>query len=138
MSAPGQPHVSVLLPVRNGGAWFALALQSILDQDGCDFELIVIDDGSSDGTSELLAACPDARLRVLRREGGGLVAALNAGLELARGDYVARMDADDIALPGRLARQAATLDADAVVEHAHALAGEEDRRLYGVVRHGYG
>lgn len=113
MSAAGQPRVSVLLPVRNGGAWFALALQSILDQQGCDFELIVVDDGSSDGTSELLAACPDPRLRVLRREGGGLVAALNAGLELARGDYVARMDADDIALPGRLARQTTVLDGDA-------------------------
>ncbi len=119
MTAAVSPRVSVLLPVRDGGAWFASALDSILDQQGCDFELIVIDDGSSDGTSELLAACPDPRLHVLRREGGGLVAALNAGLELARGDYVARMDADDIALPGRLASQAAVLDADpgAVLVH---------------------
>lgn len=119
MSDAAAPRVSVLLPVRNGGDWFALALGSILDQQDCDFELIVIDDGSSDGTSQRLAACPDPRLRVLRREGGGLVAALNAGLALARGTYVARMDADDISLPGRLAGQAAVLDADAAAVLVH-------------------
>lgn len=113
------PKVSVLLPVRNGEPYFAAALDSILSQEGIAFEVIVVDDGSTDGTSALLAACPDPRLRVIRREGGGLVAALNAALAEAQGEYCARMDADDIALPGRLAVQAQALDAnaDAVLVH---------------------
>ena len=114
------PKVSVLLPVRNGDPWFAEALDSILAQQGVDFEVIVVDDGSTDGTPALLAACRDPRLRVIRCEGGGLVAALNTALEAARGDYVARMDADDVALPGRLARQAAVLDAEPEVMMVHA------------------
>lgn len=116
------PRISVLLPVRNGEPYFAAALESILAQEGASFEVIVVDDGSTDGTPDLLAACSDPRLRVLRREGGGLVAALNAALAEARGEYCARMDADDIALPGRFAAQVMALDADpgAVMVHSAA------------------
>lgn len=102
------PRVSVVMSVRDGEAFVAAALTSILRQTMTDFECVVIDDGSSDGTPALLerAASQDARLRLVRREGGGgLVAALNHGCSLARAPLIARMDADDVALPDRLARQ---------------------------------
>lgn len=104
-------RVSVVLPVRNGAAHLREAVDSILSQTMTAFELIVIDDGSTDATPALLAGLSDPRVRVLRQDGLGLVAALNRGLMEARGPYVARMDADDIARPGRLAAQAARLDA---------------------------
>ncbi len=138
MTHPRNPAVSVLLPVRNGEPYFAAALDSILSQEGVDFEVIVVDDGSSDGTPALLAACADPRLKVLRREGGGLVAALNAALAEACGTYVARMDADDIALPGRLALQAGVLDArpDVVMVHGSVdVIDQADRRIGEIVAH---
>lgn len=121
MTAPA-PLVSVLLPVRNGGHYFAAALDSILDQQGVAFETIVIDDGSTDGTADLLRQRARPGLVVVRRGGEGLVTALNAGLEVATGQYIARMDADDIALPGRLAIQAQVLASQPDVVMAHAAA----------------
>ncbi len=103
---PSEPTVSVVLAVRDGERFVGQAVSSILQQSVRDLELIVIDDGSSDATSELLAAFSDPRLVVFRnQESAGLAAALNAGFARARGTYVARMDADDVALPRRLALQ---------------------------------
>jgi len=100
------PAVSVLMAVYNGAAYLGEAMASILSQTFGDFELLVIDDGSTDDTPAILRACTDRRLRVVRHDGNlGLIAALNRGLDEARGEYVARMDADDIALPSRLERQ---------------------------------
>lgn len=104
------PRVSVLLPVRNGGAYLRRAVGSILCQDYVNFELIVVDDGSTDGSTEWLAAQRDARIVLLRQAALGLVGALNAGLAAARGAYIARMDADDEADPLRLGAQVAHLD----------------------------
>ncbi len=105
-------RVSVLLPVRDGEPWLAEALRSVCDQTFEDFEVIVVDDGSRDGTGELLRAWPDPRLRVLRNEPGqGLVPSLNRALEASSAELVARMDADDRCRPGRLAAQVAFLDA---------------------------
>lgn len=104
-------RVSVVLPVRNGGAFLAPAVASILTQSLRDLELLVVDDGSSDGAVAALGARDD-RLRVLKSPGVGLVAALNFGLAEARCDLVARMDSDDIALPERLARQVAFLESE--------------------------
>jgi hypothetical protein len=101
------PAVSVLLPVYNGGAFFVKAVESILGQTFTDFELLILDDGSSDG-SGLVAegiARRDARVRVIRRENRGLVATLNELIAAARGELLARMDADDVALPSRFQRQ---------------------------------
>jgi hypothetical protein len=96
------------MSVRDGEAFVTAALSSILGQTVTDLECIVIDDGSRDDTPALLqrAARTDDRLRLVRQEGaGGLVAALNLGCSLARAPLIARMDADDVALPDRLARQ---------------------------------
>ena len=111
------PAVSVVMPVRNGERFLGEALESTLSQTLADLELIVIDDGSTDSTPELLAAVArsDARVRVQRQEPGGLTVAINAGCELAQAPLIARMDADDVMLPDRLERQAAHLESNADV-----------------------
>lgn len=98
--------VTVLMPVHNGALYLAEAVDSILRQTFADFELLVLDDGSTDDTPHILGACSDPRLAVIRNEKNvGVIAALNRGLEVAKGEFVARMDADDVALPNRLQRQ---------------------------------
>ena len=107
MSAPA---VSVLMSVRNGAPWVDEAVKSVLAQTASDLELIVIDDGSGDATADLLAAITDVRLRVERQSPRGLTPSLNRALALARAPLLARLDADDLAHPERLARQRAFLD----------------------------
>ncbi len=99
-----EPLISVLMPVHNGGDWLAAAVASVLAQDGVALELLLIDDRSSDGAIERLPV-EDPRLRVIPVAGAGLVDALNTGLAAARGHWLARMDADDECLPGRLTTQ---------------------------------
>jgi glycosyltransferase involved in cell wall biosynthesis len=99
-----EPTVSVVLPVRNGGACLAEAVDSIIGQSFQDLELILVDDHSDDGAIEQLAM-RDERVHVLRSAGRGVSAAFNTGMRQARGAFVARMDADDIALPDRIGRQ---------------------------------
>lgn len=108
-----RPAVSVLLPVHNGEATLVEALDSLSAQSLEDHEVVVVDDGSTDGTARLLAGRRDARLRVVTTSHVGLVRALNLGLAECRADYVARMDADDISLPDRLRRQWQAMEADA-------------------------
>jgi glycosyltransferase involved in cell wall biosynthesis len=103
------PAVSIVMAVRNGAASVAEAIGSVLGQTDGDHELIVVDDGSTDATAELLAGVTDPRLRIVRQEAAGLTRALNRALGLARADLVARLDADDLALPERLACQRAFL-----------------------------
>jgi glycosyltransferase involved in cell wall biosynthesis len=112
LSAP--PLVSVVVPVWNGERYFSQAIQSVLEQTLQSLELIVVDDGSTDASVEIAEgwAERDPRVRLLRIEHGGIAAALNAGLAVARGRFFARMDADDIAHPSRLERQTAYLDAN--------------------------
>jgi len=105
------PPVSVLMSVRDGAPWVADAVRSVLAQTAGDLELIVIDDGSTDATPEILGRVSDPRLRVLRQARLGLTLSLNRALGLARGALVARLDADDVALPERFARQRAFLAA---------------------------
>jgi glycosyltransferase involved in cell wall biosynthesis len=135
MDAAGRPpRVSVVLPVYNGEPFLADALDSILKQSFRDFELIAIDDGSRDATGEMLdrLALIDSRVSVLHQTNAGMVRALNRGLELARGDFIARMDHDDLAHPERFARQVAFLDAQpdiAVVGCAVTLIDEKGKRI---------
>jgi len=101
-----RPLVSVVLPVHDGERFLAAAMDSILQQTYRHLELIVIDDGSTDGSAALAASYSDPRVRLVRNGRNlGLVATLNHGLDLARGEFIARMDADDVALPERLALQ---------------------------------
>lgn len=107
----GAPRISVLLPARDATATLAACLRSLRRQTLADWECIVVDDGSRDGTGRLAAAA-DPRIRVVTLPPSGIVAALGAGLAHCRGRYVARMDADDVMHRERLVRQAAALDAD--------------------------
>lgn len=111
MTRVNAPRVSVLLPVRDGAPFLREALESVLAQTLADFELVVVDDGSEDETPAILDEIGDARVHVLRQERLGLVAALNRAVAEARAPLLARMDADDVALPERLDRQVAYLDA---------------------------
>ena len=100
------PFFSVLMPVYNARRHVGRALRDLYRQSFRDFEIIAVDDGSTDGSSELLKACDDKRLRVISLpENRGLVAALNAGLAEARGSWIARQDADDRCCGDRLERQ---------------------------------
>lgn len=101
------PAVSVVMSVFNGEAYLPDALESILDQTWSDFEFLIIDDGSTDNAADILCryASHDSRVRVVRRENTGLTRALNEGISMARGEFVARMDADDIADTRRLEHQ---------------------------------
>src|SRR5262245_39958720 len=108
------PLVSVVMPAYNGERFVVEAVRSILAQTFRDFELIVVDDGSTDRTAELVAAeqSRDPRVVVHRQPSNqGFRIALNAGCALARGELIARMDADDVSLPERFERQVAFLRA---------------------------
>jgi GT2 family glycosyltransferase len=108
-----KPIVSVVMAVRDGAAFLTEALESVRAQTLEDLELVVVDDGSTDRTPEILAdfAGMDQRIRVLDQPGEGLSRALNRACSQARSPYLARLDSDDVALPERLALQAAFLDA---------------------------
>lgn len=105
------PTVSVLMPVYNAGRYVAEAVESILGQTFADFEFLIVDDGSTDGSLGILReyAARDSRVRLTSRENRGLVTTLNELLAAAKGEYAARMDADDVCLPERFARQVAFL-----------------------------
>ena len=105
------PLVSVVMPIYQAERHLAEAIESVLAQGFDDFELLAMDDGSTDGSLEILGALADRddRIRVLEREHEGLVPVLNAGIAAARGKFIARMDADDVSHPERLERQLAWL-----------------------------
>lgn len=105
------PQLAVLMAVRNGERWVAEAIESVLRQASGDLEFIVVDDGSTDRTGAILDGYGDARLKVIHQPRRGLTYSLNHALRLTTAPLVARMDADDVALPDRFARQLAFLDA---------------------------
>jgi len=97
------------MPVYNGAAFVEAAVQSILDQSFGDLELVIVDDGSTDETPRVLERITDPRVRILTRPHEGMVEAPRTGVAAARADWVARMDADDIAVPHRLELQMTSL-----------------------------
>lgn len=134
MATTDKVKISVLMPVFNGSKYLELAIRSILTQSLPDFELLVIDDGSTDTTPEILASIKDKRIRAHRIENSGVAKALNLGVDLAKGDYIARMDADDRAHPDRLLNQSDVLDQDADIGLVCSLARQIDS--YGAVTRG--
>jgi glycosyltransferase involved in cell wall biosynthesis len=128
--AAAEPLVSVVLAVHDGEPFVRTAVESVLRQTVADLELIVVDDASTDGTASFLSTVPDRRLVVHRNERRqGLATSLNVALDQARGRFVARLDADDVAMPERLERQVAHIESGsslAVVGTAALEVDDED------------
>jgi GT2 family glycosyltransferase len=108
------PEISVVMAVRNGADTLRETLESVLIQDDCDFEFIVVDDGSTDASARILddRAAQDSRLRVVHQENAGLTRALIRACGQAQGEFIARQDGGDVSLPTRLAKQAQRLKND--------------------------
>ena len=107
------PEVSVIIPAYNAARFIGEALQSVLQQTFQDFEIIVVDDGSTDDTARVVAGIADPRIRYVYQENKGLSSARNHGLRLAQGGYIALLDADDMWQPQYLARMIETLQNNA-------------------------
>jgi len=123
------PEVTVVVPTYNRARTLATSLASVLAEEGVDLEVVVVDDGSTDGTAPMLAARADPRVRVVSRPHAGIAAARNAGIGVARAPFVAFHDSDDLALPGRLALPLAYLrahpDVDLVIQNGRMLPPED-------------
>lgn len=135
------PEVSVVMSVYNGAQALPSTLQSILTQENCEFEFIVVNDGSTDASGQVLDewAARDARLRVIHQANTGLTRALIRGCAEARGVFIARQDCGDVSMPGRLAAQATMLrGAPGLVMVACGVlfTGPRGENLYAVVRPG--
>lgn len=130
------PLVTVAMPVFNAGEYLRPAVMSIVGQSFRDWEMFIIDDGSSDNATDSIADIDDDRI-VLLRDGKnkGLAARLNEVIDLARGRYFARMDQDDIAYPDRFARQLAALDQDAALDlvATRCITIDPDNEIIGIL-----
>ena len=105
------PKVAVLMSVYNGEKYLREAINSILSQTFNDFEFLIINDGSTDGTADILKSYTDSRIKIINNEKNiGLTKSLNKGLKIAKGEYIARQDADDISMPERLKEEVAFLE----------------------------
>src|SRR5690349_3602213 len=103
------PKVSVIIPTYNRAQFIARAVDSVLEQTYKDFEIIVIDDGSSDNTQEILKAY-EGKIRYVYQQNKGISAARNRGIQEAKGEYIAFLDSDDVWKPEKLSVQVAILD----------------------------
>ena len=110
-----RPEISVLMPAYNAEKYIASAIDSILSQSFSNFEFIIINDGSTDRTKEIIQSYKDPRILLHNQPNSGIAKALNVGLSLATTDLIARFDADDIALPHRLALQYKTFKEDSLL-----------------------
>jgi glycosyltransferase involved in cell wall biosynthesis len=111
MKPAGNPKVTVLMSVYNAGEHLRDAVRSILDQSHADFEFLIVDDASADRSVEIIESFLDPRIRIIRNEKNlGLAVSLNKGLDAATGEYVARMDCDDISAKDRLQAQVDLLE----------------------------
>ncbi|HKI68414.1 MAG TPA: glycosyltransferase family 2 protein, partial [Verrucomicrobiae bacterium] len=104
------PSVSIVIPAKDAAATIEATLRSLIDQDGVD-EILLVNDGSHDNTVDIANRLHDERIQILHGPANGIAAALNTGFAAAKGECVARCDADDLFAPGRIVRQAEWLDA---------------------------
>ena len=129
------PKVSVVMPTYNAERYLAQAIDSVLAQTYRDFEFLIVNDGSSDGTLDIAEAYAqkDPRIRIISQENQGGAAARNNGMEVARGEWIAMMDADDLMLPNRLERQLAFLreNPDVAVASAFVYHIDAQNRVIG-------
>jgi glycosyltransferase involved in cell wall biosynthesis len=132
-----QPKVTVLMSVFNGARWLHESIESILGQSFENFEFIIVNDGSQDQSLNIIRryATLDSRIRVVNKSNSGLADSLNVGIESAQGEWIARIDADDIAMPSRLATQLdhAIRDETCVVLGSSAVYIDEHGRECGLV-----
>jgi glycosyltransferase involved in cell wall biosynthesis len=127
------PTVSVIMPVYNGAVFLHAAINSILTQTFTDFELIIVNDGSKDNTEDIIRTFKDGRIVYIKNEVNlKLIKTLNKGLDLAKGKYVARMDADDISLPYRLEKQIEAFNSNSQIDivNVNAFILSEDGKYY--------
>jgi len=111
-----KPFVTVLMPVFNGEKYLNEAIESILNQTYTNFEFLIINDGSTDSTEDIILSYTDSRIRYIKNETNiQLIASLNKGIQLSNGKYIARMDADDMSLPHRLEKQVQFMEANTEV-----------------------
>lgn len=130
------PKVSVLLPVYNGEKHLHDAISSILSQTFTDLELLIINDGSTDGSEAIIRSFNDSRINyIINEKNIGLIATLNKGIELAKGEYLARMDADDISLPKRFETQVKLMNAEPDLVVCACRVETVDRKIFKVGQH---
>jgi len=122
---PQAPRVSVIIPAYNAEQFLRETIDSVLDQAGPPFETILVDDGSTDGTAEIARAY-GGRIVYHKRDNGGVAEALNTGIAISRGEYIAFLGADDVLLPGSIAVRAAALDRYPAAAFVHGGAYEID------------
>jgi glycosyltransferase involved in cell wall biosynthesis len=117
------PEVTIIVPIYNGSAYLLETLNSLLSQTFRNFELLAIDDGSTDSSGDLVRTLKDERVRLIQRDNGGLCEALNLGIAEAKAPYIVRTDQDDISLPERLERQLQVIEdsPQAVAVFAHSI-----------------
>lgn len=132
-----EPLVTVLMSVYNGQKYLREAIESTLNQTFGDFEFLIINDASSDNSREIILSYPDSRIHLVDNpENIGLTRSLNKGLELARGEYIARMDADDVSIPERLEKQVRFMEEnpDIAVLGSWAWVIDENNRITAELR----
>jgi glycosyltransferase involved in cell wall biosynthesis len=132
-----KPVVSVIIPTYNRAHYLTQAIQSVLDQSYQDFEIIVVDDGSTDNTREVMDSFKDPRLKYFYQENQGVCAARNNGINVSEGEYIYFLDSDDALLENALERQVGVLDRhpDVALSHGQAFPMDERGRVFGLHRH---
>lgn len=126
--------VSVVTPVFNGARFLDEAARSVLTQTWTNLEWVVVDDGSTDATPAILAALDDSRVRVIRQANSGVGAARNAGIDAARGEFIAFMDADDVLPPNSIEERAGVLAGDPAIDIVEGAVSFRDVALQKEVR----
>jgi len=124
--------VSVVMPSYNAARFVTAAIDSVLAQTFQDFEILVVDDGSTDNTREVLEKYDSPKIRYLYKKNGGVASARNYGIENARGKYIAFLDADDLWLPEKLEKQIALLEANEEIGLVYAATEKVDENLQTV------